>query len=424
MAEAKTSKTADASGTTPREQEHLAQNYWAIVRRQFRRSRIGMIGLAVLLFLLVVALLAPLLANDVPLIARYKGELCFPALPSYLDAFPIPSFIVDPLRKLKIGGRNPFSEYYPILGGKSWKEAISTDWDPDERGDWYIPPPIFWSYKEVHFSDGKKKPLTRTSWAKVEKGKGDGQSVEGDAKAGSNAGETDKEPSGPYVSIHLLGTDGEGRDVLARLIHGTIISLSVGVVAVSIYVTIGVILGLLAGYFGGWVDMILSRLTEVMICFPTFFLILTVIAFLPRSIYNIMIVIGLTSWPGVFRLMRGEVLKVKTQDYCTASLALGTSSIRTMVRHILPNAVQPVFVSATFGVAAAILIENSLSFLGFGVAPPTASWGEIVSQGREYVAEKKFYLTIAPGLAIFITVTSFNLVGQALRDAMDPRLRR
>jgi peptide/nickel transport system permease protein len=384
------------SSPTPKTLAAAPQHYWAIVRRQFFRSRLGVAGLAVFLTLAVVALLAPLLANDVPIIARYRGRLCFPAFPSYLDAFPVPRAVADWLRReVKIGDNNVFSEAYPILEGRSWKQAISEDWSP-ERGDWYWAPPVFFSYKEIQAF--KLRPGERTRWG--------------------------REDQPELASTHHFGTDGHGRDVLARLIHGTVISLSVGVVAVSIYVAIGVVLGLLAGYFGGWVDHLLSRITEVIICFPTFFLIITVIAFLPRSIYNIMVVIGLTSWPGVFRLMRGEVLRVKALDYCTASQALGASPARVMLRHLFPNAVQPVFVAATFGVASAILTENALSFLGFGVAPPTASWGEIVSQGREYVVEGLFYLATVPGLAIFVTVTAINLVGQALRDAMDPRLRK
>jgi peptide/nickel transport system permease protein len=377
------------------------ESYWAVVRRQYRKSGTGRLGLWVLLFLLVVALLAPLLANEVPIVARYKGDLSFPAFPTYLDAFPVPTRLADWLRReVKVGGNNIFSEAYPLLEGKSWKQAIDRDFD-SERGDWHLPPPVFFGYKEipVDVASGsksfKKEPGHTTRWGE---------------KPG-NAGS------------HWLGTDGQGRDVLARMIHGTIISLSVGVVAVTIYTVIGLILGTIAGYFGGWIDSALSRIVEVVICFPAFFLIIAVIAFLPRSIYNIMIVIGLTRWTGVFRLIRGEVLKVKELDYCASSRALGASPWRIMRRHVLPNAIAPVFVTATFGVAGAILIENSLSFLGFGVAPPTASWGEIVAQGREYVGEGLLHLTLAPGLAIFVTVTAFNLMGQALRDAMDPRLR-
>ena len=378
----------------PREKSRRrdAQSYWAIVRRQYRRNPLGLFGLYVLLVLAAVALLAPLLANDVPVLARYQGRTCFPAFPTYLDAFPVPRSIADWLRRLRIGGTNPFADHYPMLAGKTWKETIADDFDA-ARGDWYLPPPVFCSFREIN--EFKKRPGEASPWF-------------------AGAGET---------VTHWLGTDGQGRDVLARLIHGTIISLSVGVVAVSIYTLIGIVLGAIAGYFGGWLDALLSRVTEVVMCFPSFFLILTVIAFLPRSIYNIMIVIGITRWTGVFRLIRGEVLRVKEIDYCLSSRALGASDYRVLFRHVVPNAIAPVFVTATFGVAAAILVENSLSFLGFGVATPTASWGEIVSQGREYVDEGLYHLVLAPGLAIFITVTAFNLMGQALRDAMDPRLK-
>jgi peptide/nickel transport system permease protein len=221
---------------------------------------------------------------------------------------------------------------------------------------------------------------------------------------------------------HLLGTDDRGRDVLARMIHGSRVSLSVGFVAVSIATVIGIIFGALAGYYGGKVDVLISRLIEVMICFPAFFLILTVLAFLPPSIYNIMIIIGLTGWPGIARLVRGEFLKQRQLDYVTAAKAVGASDLRIIFSHILPNSIAPVLVSATFGIAGAILTESSLSYLGFGVPPPTASWGEILSQSKQYI-DFAWWLTVFPGFAIFLTVTAYNLVGEGLRDAVDPRLK-
>src|SRR3989338_4414652 len=189
----------------------------------------------------------------------------------------------------------------------------------------------------------------------------------------------------PPSTGHLLVTDEQGRDVCARMIYGTRISLSVGFVSVALYVIIGVILGALAGYFGGWVDVLISRAIEVMICFPTFFLILAVLAFIGPSLYNIMAVIGLTSWPGIARLVRGEFFKLRRQDYVLAAKVVGAGPFRIIFRHILPNSMAPVFVSATFGVASSILVESSLSFLGFGVQPPTASWGEILSQSRDFM---------------------------------------
>jgi len=226
----------------------------------------------------------------------------------------------------------------------------------------------------------------------------------------------------PPSADHPLGTDDRGRDVLARMIYGSRVSLSVGVVAVSIATLIGIVLGALAGFYGGRVDVAISRAIEVMICFPTFFLILTVMAFLKPSIYNIMVVIGVTGWPGIARLVRGEFLKQRKQDYVYAARAVGASDLRIIFSHILPNSLAPVLVSATFGIAGAILTESALSYLGFGVPPPTPSWGEILSQSKHYI-DFAWWLTIFPGAAIFLTVTAYNLVGEGLRDAVDPRLK-
>lgn len=221
-------------------------------------------------------------------------------------------------------------------------------------------------------------------------------------------------------STHWMGTDDQGRDVAARMIYGAQVSLSVGFVAVAIYVMIGLFLGSLAGYFGGKTDLWISRLIEIIMCFPTFLLILSVLAFIGTGLVNIMIVIGLTSWTGIARLVRGEFLKLRDQDFVTSSRALGLSTSRIILRHILPNALSPVLVSVTFGIASSILIESSLSFLGFGVQPPTPSWGEILSQSREFM-DIGWWLMFFPGLAIFLTITAFNLVGEGLQDAIDPR---
>lgn len=332
------------------------KSYWRIVRGEFFQSRLNRLGVWVVTIMALTAILAPFLANGVPIFLKYKEKVYFPLLQTL---WPIKHFNI-----------------YPELA-------------------------------EVDFLQLEKEgAVVRYTLVPYSPNDYDLNSI-----------------LTPPDQYHFLGTDEQGRDVLARLIFGSRVSLSVGFVAVSIYVLIGIIIGAVAGYFGGKWDMILSRLIEVVICFPTFFLILTLLAVLGPSIYYIMIVIGVTGWTGIARLVRGEFLKLRDQDFVTACRSQGMGTSRIIFRHVLPNAIAPVLVSSTFGVAAAILVESSLSFLGFGVQPPTPSWGDLLSQSRAFI-DIAWWLTIFPGLAIFLTITSFNLVGEGLRDAIDPKLRR
>lgn len=324
------------------------QGYWRLVWRQFRRNPLAMFGLALVLALFLVALVAPFLAGEKPIYMTLDG-----------NAYWFPNIV----------------DYAGLL------EIDFKTWTPPD-GDRAVRPPVAYS------------PLSQNL----------------------------RDRLSPPGATHFLGTDDRGRDVLSRMVWGTRISITIGFVAVGIAVAIGIIFGALAGYYRGIIDVVVQRIIEVVMCFPSFFLIIAVIAVLPPSIWNIMIVIGLTGWTGVARLVRGEFLRLRESDFATAAHATGLTDRRVMFRHLLPNALSPVLVSATFGIAGAILTESGLSFLGFGVPPPTASWGEILKQSQRYV-DSAWWLVVFPGAAIFLTVTAFNLVGEGLRDAMDPRLR-
>lgn len=336
------------------------ETYWGTVSRQFRKNKVAVAGLIVVFALFAVAVFADFLANDKPLVMKYQGQIHYAVLKDYAVWLRI-------------------SQWEPQFQKGYFKDFVAANF---REGDWAWFPPIRYSPTDIYLNDRLQSPSSK----------------------------------------HFLGTDDIGRDVASRLIHGSRVSLSVGFVAVSIYVAIGVLVGAFAGFYGGVVDVIASRLIEIMLTIPTFFLIITVVAFLPQSIFNIMVVIGLTNWPTVARLTRGEFLKAKSLEYVVAARALGARDTRMIFRHVLPNTLAPIFVAATFGVASAILIESTLSFLGFGVPPSVASWGSILSSAR-LLLPSGWWLTAFPGFAIFLTVTSYNLVGEGLRDAADPRLK-
>lgn len=217
---------------------------------------------------------------------------------------------------------------------------------------------------------------------------------------------------------HPFGTDALGRDLLARILVATSISLTVAWVAVILSVILGVLIGAVAGYFGGWCDRILMGFVDVMLCFPVFFLILSVIAVLGPNIFNLMVIIGVTSWMGTARLVRGEILSLKEREFVLAARALGAGSRRIIFRHLIPNAMNPVIVNAVLGLSAAILVESGLSFLGIGVQPPTPSWGNLLSDGKG-VLGVAWWLTFFPGLMIFLTILSANTLGEALGQKHD-----
>lgn len=227
----------------------------------------------------------------------------------------------------------------------------------------------------------------------------------------------------PPSMDHWLGTDQLGRDVLSRMIWGARISLKVGFAATGVSIVIGTLLGAVAGYYGGWVDAVIMRFVDIMLCFPTFFLILAVIAFLEPSIWNIMIIIGLTGWMGVTRLVRADFISLRERDFVQAAKVIGAGDLRIIFGHILPNAMASILVAATLGIAGAILTESALSFLGIGVQPPTPSWGNILTAGKDNI-DIAWWLSLYPGLAILITVVGYNLLGEGIRDSLDPRLKK
>ena len=239
-------------------------------------------------------------------------------------------------------------------------------------------------------------------------------------------------PHNPYIGFpdfeappsaeHLLGTDPVGRDLLSRLIYGSRVSLLVGIGTVVVYVIIGGILGTLAGYFGKWVDSVIMRLTDIVMSFPYFMVILVVVSFVGPSIFNMVLILGSLGWPNIARLIRGSILSVKNMDYVKAGVALGLPNHRITLGHIFPNIIAPILVNATFGVSNAILMESSLSFLGMGVQPPLASWGNMLTDAQSIsVLSSRPWLWVPPGIMIVITVLSINFIGDGLRDALDPK---
>jgi peptide/nickel transport system permease protein len=348
----------------------VSRGFWRETWRRYRQRKLAMAALAFVGFLALVAIFSPALAGTKPIIVKYKGHLYFPAMAYFNPSWENPIFYTDKFRR----------RYPENLRQK----------DPQSWAVW----PLLYQdpYRRVHAGEWKGLPGNPTG------------------------------ADGAPNRHNLLGTNQAGVDVLAQMIHGTRIALLVGFVSTGIAALIGIVIGALAGYLGGWIDILLSRLIELVMCIPALVLILALIAVLENpTIWHLMAVLGVTGWTGIARLTRAEFLKLSKTEFVTAAQALGAGQLRIMFRHILPNALAPVLVPISFGIAAAILIESGLSFLGFGSPPPNPSWGTLLNAGRSNL--QMWWLIVFPGMAIFFTVLAYNLIGEGLQEATDPRLR-
>lgn len=344
--------------------------FWKETWRRFLSRKEAVIALGLVSILALIAILSPAIAGTKPIVCKYKGKLYFPAMSYFNESWENPIFQKDRFRK-----RYPLN--LPKKDPQSWAVWPLSFNDP---------------YRRVEDNEWPNRP-----------------------------GNPRGDQSGP-TKMNLFGTDETGVDVFAKMVHGTRIALLVGFVSMGIATAIGMLIGAIGGYLGGWVDSLLSRFTEVVMCIPTLVLILALYSLIQRpTIWHTMVIIGATGWPGISRLMRAEFLKIKQADYVAAARVSGISPIKIILRYILPNALAPVLVPVTFGIASAILLENSLSFLGFGAPPPNPSWGSVLSSAHGNY--KLWWLTVYPGLAVFLTVLSYNVIGEALQEATDPRLR-
>jgi peptide/nickel transport system permease protein len=344
--------------------------FWAEAWRRYRRRPLAMAALAFVGLLVLVAALAPAIAGTKPVLCRYKGRLYAPCL-GYFNRQWEPAIFT----------KDRFRGTYP---------QNLKDKDPES---WAIWPLVFQDpFRTVRENEWPGRP--------------------------ENPAKDEGRPS----RTNLFGTDQAGVDVFAKMVHGTTVALLVGFVSMGIAGTIGILVGAIGGYFGGWVDTLTSRITEIVMCIPTLVLILAIIAILEKpTIWHTMAIIGATGWTGIARLTRGEFLRLKNAEFVMAARAAGAGPLRIMLRHILPNALAPILVPITFGIASAILVESSLSFLGFGPPPPSASWGSVLNDARSNLS--MWWLVFFPGVAIFLTVLAYNLIGEGLQEATDPRLR-
>ncbi len=383
--------------------ETPSRGFWAEAWKRFRQRKLAMLALLYVCGMAVVAVFAPAIAGTKPIVTRYKGKLYFPAMAYYNRSWENAIFRTQD----KFRGRYP----------KNLQEK-----DPDSWAIW----PLVYQDPERRLYRGEKegvppnptgakgKPYLYYLWLKARDRLFHSNRVE------EEFGELTEDGPMPF---NLFGTTDRGVDVFAQMVHGTQTAMLVGFVSMGLAATIGITLGAAAGYFGGWLDIFLSRLIEVVMCIPSLVLILALLAIVERpSIWHIMAVIGVTGWTGIARLTRGEFLKLKQMEYVAAAKALGAGNARLMFRHILRNALAPILVPIAFGIASAILVESALSFLGFG-DPSSPSWGKLLDDGRNAI-QQMWWLIFFPGLAIFFTVLAYNLIGEGLQEATDPRLRQ
>lgn len=398
------------------------RGYWDLVEIQFRKNLVAVVCTYAIILLFFLAAWAPVLANGKPFLWRKDG----------VTNYPLIQYMVAPSEVMSIDYVFNWLCFATITVPLALlaRKLIIKEKAARKKAWWFwaiglgvalIP---FFDFTQPYFL--RKWREDKTHYPELAANL---NAAKGDKAIFTIVGQDPITPIRdllkPPDAKNWLGTDNEGRDVLARMLHGARISLSVGFVAEGIAVLLGILMGALAGFYRGWVDIAISRFIEIVICFPTLFLILVIIAYIDpekRSVFHIMIVIGLTSWTGIARLVRGEFLKLTELDFVQAARALGAPASRIMFKHILPNAMSPVLVSAAFGVAGAILVESTLSYLGFGAPPPTPTWGEMILQGKEHL-EEAWWLLLYPGVSIFVTVTIYNLAGDGLRDAMDPKTR-
>jgi ABC-type dipeptide/oligopeptide/nickel transport system permease subunit len=418
--ESPTNESADAPVLRPVEAADNPRTYRAMVWRQFRRNWIAVGGLVLIGLLFVIAVAAPVIANNKPILMRWDGRLSSPMLREiFAPGREVPERFLERVFNyalvLSAASLVLLAPLWLAVRRKAWRMA-ALGWAAAALAVICLVP-FFLVQSRLDKTDYRaraeeaRSPWSPGNWLIL---------------APVPYGPFEQLPSESYAApsaAHPMGADISGRDVLARVIHGARVSLSVGFLSMGVAVIIGLFVGAVSAYHGGWTDLLLQRVVEIVICFPVFLLILTIMAFMEqRSIFSVMLVIGLTGWTGITRLVRGQMLSENAKDYVVAAHALGASSWRVMFRHLLPNSIAPVFVAISFGVAGAILTESALSFLGFGVSPPTASWGELLNEAQTWPTGY-WWLTCWPGVMIFVTVTVYNLAGEGLRDALDPRLK-